>query len=189
MLLSACVLGYTDLSAEFISRFKKLPYYKKRDSDTEGVRIHVVHVEDSDFLERPYIYRYQKDDNYSNVLNDGDQGRAKEVCIGNDRDWLLESNGHNLIVEVSEDPDIYLDILLNLISKGYWTIITSDKFKTRYLAQITEAASASGAKLSIVSDLDSVFELLDAEYTTRLAHHRKVLMEQAALAKPCGFPD
>lgn len=187
MLISACVLGYGAVSQEFVRRFKELSYYKKRDSDTEGVRIHIVYEDDPNLLDRPYVYRYETQDNFSNVLNDGDQETKKEVCIGNDTDWLLSSDGHDLVFEAVDDPDRYLETLLALIGRGYWVIVTSDRYKTELWPTLEAAAKSSEAKLSTYENFDELFGKLDTEYRARLDLHRKNLYSESLNATPCGL--
>ncbi len=187
MLISACVLGYGAVSQEFVRRFKELSYYKKRDSDTEGVRIHIVYEDDPNLLDKPYVHRYEIQDNFSNVLNDGDQETKREVCIGNDTEWLVNSDGHDLVFEAVDDPNKYLDTLLALIGRGYWVIITSDMYKTELWNTLEDAANSSGAKLSTYENFYELFDKLDAEYRARLDLHRKNLYSESLNATPCGL--
>jgi len=186
MLMSACVLGYGELGSDFVSKFKALSYYKKRDSDTEGVRVHIVYVNDPDLLSRDYVHRYETVDNFSNVLNDGDQETKKEVCVGNDTTWLLESNGHDFVLEATGGAGGYFDTLLALIRRGYWTILTS-VYEDWQMNSIRAAADEGGARVDYIQDLDSVFVEIDNEYQTRLKRHREVLYQESLSATPCGL--
>jgi hypothetical protein len=188
MLISVCVLGGTELGRSFTSEFKQLPYYKKRDSDTEGVRVHTTYVDDSFLLDSDLVYRYQlSDGNYANVLNDGYQKTKKESSIGNDRDWLFESNGHDVIVEAVDDVDKYLETLIHLIKKGYRTYITSRAYADKY-AGILEAAAAEGRTTVTYCDtVHNVVGLLDEWYSLKLSSQRKNLLEDSYNAPPCGL--
>lgn len=189
MILSVCVLDYTPKSIDFINKFKSLKYYKKRESDTEGVRIHTVYVHDPDLLDRDFVFRYETENNFANVLNDGTQQTKKENSIGNDKTWLLESNGHDTIVEAVSDPESYLDTLLSLISKGYWTNITSPEYKTTYKSEIEQAARLSGAIVQYWDSIDDLMRAIDQEYESRVKLQRERLKQESLDSIPCGLMD
>lgn len=188
MLLSVCVLGYGETSKEFVSRFKNLTYYKKRDSDTEGVRVHVVYENDPSIMDRSFAYRYEMPNgNFANVLNDGDQETKREVTLSNDTEWLLQSNGHDTIFEAIDDADSYLDTVVALIRKGYWVILTNSDYCNKYREMLTSEANSSGSRLFYARDLDSIFLEIDSEYKRKLDHQRKTLLEESFSATQCGF--
>lgn len=188
MLISVCVLGYSEIAKEFVEKFKSLPYYKKRDSDTEGVRVHLVYVDDPDLLEKDFVYRYEKKDNFANVLNDGDQETKREVTVGNDTKWLLESDGHDMVFEAVDDVDAYFETLLGLIRRGYWTILTS-VYEDWQIKSIQAAAQESGARVDYLQKLEDAFVEIDVEYQTRLKRQREVLYNKSLEATPCGLPE
>lgn len=190
MLVSACVLGYSDRAMAFVEEFKKAKYYKKRDSDTEGVRVHVVYAEIDNLAKTKLLHRYQLDNgNYANVLKDGDQETKREVTFSNDREWLIESDGHDTIVEAAENPDKYYLTLLDLIKNGYSIHLTSKKFTEDYLEEITSWAKQNNARITVHEDVKSVLASLDAEYKDKLDRHRKNLYKDSLEARPCGLPD
>lgn len=189
MMISVCVIGYSDVASDFISRFKALSYYKKRNSDTEGVRVHAVYVADTDLLNKEYVCRYELRDNFANVLADGTEKTNKENSIGNDLEWLLDSDGHDMVFEAVDTPDEeYFDTLLALIFKGYWVVVTSEMFKDQRWDELQAASTASGGRLSKYETLDDLFTDIDAEYKSRLDRHRKNLYEESLTVKPCGLP-
>lgn len=188
MLISACVLGYTDIAKEFVKKFKATSYYKKRDSDVEGVRVHVVYLETSDLSSSGFLYRYEKNNgNYANVLNDGDQQTKKEVTLSNDRKWLLESDGHDTIIEASDNPDKYYLTLLELIKKGFTVHITSPKYKEQYIEEILLFAEQSGSTIHLHEDVKSILKTLDDEYKEKLNRQRKNLLDDSYESVQCGF--
>lgn len=187
-MISACVLGYSDVAAEFVSRFKSLTYYKKRNSDTEGVRVHAIYVNDPDLLSREFVYRYETAGNFSNVLKDGTEDDRKETPIGNDLEWLLSSDGHDMVFEAAEDSEKYVDALIGLAAKGYWIVVSSEIFKGEYWDQLESLTKSSGGRLSKYETMDELFAEIDARYISRLEHHRKNLYEESLTAKPCGLP-
>lgn len=188
MIISACILGNTEVSAEIVSKFKALSYYKKRDSDTEGIRIHVSYVDDPDLLNSDITFRYElANGNFANALNDGTQRTKKESTISNDKQWLLLSDGHDTVIEASEDPEKYLDILIDLIKKGYDVYITSRVYADKYWKYLEDASSGSGATITYCDNIPSLFGLLDEKYRNKLALQRKNLVEDSYNATPCGF--
>lgn len=188
MMISVCVLGYSEVASEFVSRFKSLGYYKKRNSDTEGVRVHTMYVDDPELLSKDYVCRYELRGNFANVLADGTEKTNKENSIGNDLEWLLSSDGHDMIFEAAEDPEIYFETLLELASRGYWVVVTSDLFKGDKWDILESASRASGGRLSKYETLTDLFTEIDSEYRSRLDRHRKNLYEESLTAKPCGLP-
>lgn len=188
MMISVCVLGCSEAASEFVSRFKSLGYYKKRNSDTEGVRVHTMYVADPELLSKDYVCRYELRGNFANVLADGTEKTNKENSIGNDLEWLLSSNGHDMVFEAAEDPEKYLDALIGLAAKGYWVVVSSEVFKGKYWDVLTETANASGGRVSTYGLMYELFNEIDVEYKTRLERHRKNLYEESLTAKPCGLP-
>lgn len=189
MLISVCVLGATPLSLEFMSKFKEVPYYKKRDSDTEGVRVHTTYVDDESLLDTPLVHRYQlRDGNFANVSNDGYQETRKESSIGNDLDWLLSSNGHDTIVEAVSDADRYLDTLVSLIKRGYKTYITTKDYADKYWEILENAAIEGNTTVTYCDSIHSVLGLLDELYSQKLSSQRKNLLEDSYNAPQCGLP-
>lgn len=188
MMISACVLGYSDIATDFVARFKELSYYKKRNSDTEGVRIHTMYVNDPDLLTRDYVCRYEIRNNFANVLADGTEKTNKENSIGNDLEWLLASDGHDMVFEAAEDPGKYVDALIGLAAKGYWIVVTSELFKGEHWEILNETANAAGGRVSTYELMYELFNEIDSEYKSRLERHRKNLYEESLTAKPCGLP-
>jgi hypothetical protein len=188
VLISVCVLGSSQGALDFISNFKSLKQYKKRDSDTEGVRIHVLYAENPNLLKSPITFRYQLEDgNYANVLNDGTKGSNKESTVSNDREWLLESNGHDTVVEAAENPDKYYLTLLELVRKGFSIYLTSPRFTEDYIEEILAVAKDGGAKVYTHSDIYSALASLQKEYEDKLAFQRRKLLEESYTVEPCGL--
>lgn len=188
MITSVCVLGNTKTALEFIKEYKALKYYKKRDSDTEGVRIHVLYVDDIDLLSTDLTLRYELDGgNYANVLNDGTKGTNKESTISNDTEWLQGSNGHDTIVEAVEDADKYYLTLLELVKKGFSIHLTTPTYINSKLEEILAVAKESGAVVTTHSDIYSALELLDSEYKDKLSRQRDRLLADSYDVEPCGL--
>lgn len=176
------------MARSFTSEFKQLTYYKKRDSDTEGVRIHTTYIDDASLLDSALVYRYQlADGNYANVLNDGHQKTKKESSIGNDRNWLLDSNGHDTIVEAVDDVDKYLETLVDLIKKGYRIYITSRAYAEEYYEILEEAAAEAGTTVTYCDTVHSLIGLLDEWYAVKLSSQRRNLLEDSYNAPQCGL--
>lgn len=189
MITSVCVLGYSEEAMNFISEYKKAKYYKKRDSDTEGVRIHVLYAEVDDLSKTDLLHRYELagGENYANVLRDGDQETKKEVTFSNDREWLLESNGHDTIVETVESADIYYATVLQLIRRGFSIHLTSSRYKEFYLEEILAVAKESGARVTTHENVYSVLQALDSEYGDKLSSHRGRILAESYNVDPCGL--
>ena len=189
MLTSVCVLGYGKEALEFVKEYKKVKYYKKRDSDTEGVRVHVVYAAVNDLAYTKMLVRYDIGDNYANVINDGDQKTKREVTFSNDRDWLIESNGHDTIVDISDAPDKYYLTLLELIKPGYSIHLMRKKFTENYLEEVISLAQSRNARVTLHDGIDSILASLDAEYKEKLDLYRKNLYQESLKATPCGLPE
>lgn len=188
MITSLCVLGYGEEALEFIKSYKEVKYYKKRDSDTEGVRVHVVYAAVNDLASTNMLFRYNLgNDNYANVIEDGDQKTKREVTFSNDREWLIESSGHDTIVDLSDTPDKYYLTLLDLIKPGYSIHLMRKKFTENYLEEITLLAKSRNARVTLHDGIESILASLDAEYKEKLALHRKNLYEESLEATPCGL--
>jgi hypothetical protein len=172
--------------SEFIGKYKNLPYYKKRDSDSEGVRIHVSYIDDPNLLESSLTFRYEiADGNYRNVINDGTQETKKESTISNDTAWLLGSNGHDTVVELSNETEKYLDIMVTLLKKGYETYITSRVYADKYWKMLEDAATEGSTRVIYCDDVYCLLGKLDQRYQQKLDQQRKNLLEDSYTATPC----
>ena len=191
MITSICVLGCSKEALEFVKEYKKVKHYKKRDSDTEGARVHVVYAEVPDLARTGLLHRYaiKNGENYANVLLDGDEETKKEVTFSNDKEWLIDSNGHDTVVEMVENPGKYYLTLLSLLKNGYSVHLTSPKFTKDYLEEITLLAKQNNARVTIHDDMQSVLASLDAEYQEKLTSYRKSLYQDSLEAPPCGLPE
>jgi len=190
MITSLCVLGYGKEVKEFVQEYKKVKYYKKRDSDTEGVRVHVVYAAVNDLAATNMLVRYNLGDgNFANVIQDGDQKTKREVTFSNDREWLIDSDGHDTIVDISDTPDKYYLTLLDLITPGRSVHLIRKKFTENYLEEITSLAKERNARVTLHDGIESVLVSLDEEYKEKLNLHRKKLYEESLESTPCGLSD
>ena len=150
MMLSFCVLGYGPMGQEFTKRVKALDYYKVEDSDTNKVRVHTIvvpNISSDKYDELRFSYERSPEGTFR-CLNDGTQMTTKETPICDDLPWLMETDGHDVVMDFMSYNKYAKKILLQQISRGYWTPLCGKEMVKNHWKEILATAKESGARLS-----------------------------------------
>ena len=194
MLQSVCVLGYGETARTFIDKYKKYDDYA--DGATPDTRrIHAIHVSPADLvLHSGSVGCYVNDENIAcSHLVDGTEKTGYETPMASDSEWLLESDGHDTIVEFCANAEDYLETVLGLLKKGYWFLLTNADFKGKYKEDLEAAAAEGRSTLEFYDDAESLLEALEARYApkreyfvARLATYEKAISLEG---EACGLED
>lgn len=150
MMLSLCVLGYGPLGQAFTKKFKELEYYKLHDGDRSKVRIHTVVVtsnSSSKYEDLRFVYDRQPEGRFC-CLNDGTQMTPRETPLTDDIPWLKQTTGHDVVIDFTTSNDDSRDLVLQQISRQYWTFLVNKDLVKNYWREIISVAKQHGTRLS-----------------------------------------
>lgn len=149
-MLSICVLGYGTLGQSLVKKVKSLPTYLSSDGLSGDIRVHTVHVSDnanSKYSDLREVYWKLPEGDFS-CLKDGDERTPRETPFDSDTPWLVQSDGHSVVVETMSYNEEAKNLVIKLIKKGHWVFISNKALLKNDLDEILNAATSSGAKLS-----------------------------------------
>jgi hypothetical protein len=139
MLLSIALLGFGDVGRQVYNKLKRDPGF--------GIdfRVHIVQVQD--------VAKYNPVVINSEgwmVVNDEDSSDpVKRVTIGDDLEWLIESDGHDTVVDCTSYSEQSKDLVMALLRRGYWLHTCSKELVSKHwkelidICKINQRASVS----------------------------------------------
>jgi len=146
MTTSIAFLGYNDVAKALISKIKNLDSYSK------DIKVHCIHVRDSKAQKYLDISTVVEDrpGNFLQVLLDGTEYTDRFTPMGNDVEWLLDSNGHNLIIDCMSYNEDSKNLIFDLM-KGdrhfYYFFLNKDLVKNHW-KELLASAKKYGCRLS-----------------------------------------
>lgn len=182
MMLSLNVLGYGPVGQAFVKKYKALDYYKLDDFDRTKVRIHTVVVRDnhnSKYDEVKAVYERMPEGIFC-CLKDGTEATEQETPLCDDIPWLMATTGHDVVTDFMAYSQSGKELLLQQISKGYWTLLCGKEVVKNHWQEILETAKNAeneGARLS--------FNAL----AVGLEKYKGINLTQANFAKYAEDPD
>jgi hypothetical protein len=204
MLMSILVLGYGPAAQEFVKGIKASKFYKTTDLDVDKARIHVVQVEDNSdpkYSDLTTVHE-MADGNVLRVIKDGTELTPNETPFGDDVYWLLESDGHDTVVELEEGDTKWLEELLpKLAKRGYSIHLTNPDLVLKMQAKLEEATAAgtteTGRRTSLVTHsvstvLPNIQDLLLDIWQSKRQATSGSAADELAISKegePCGTED
>lgn len=135
MKVGICLLGYGNVGKEF---YKQLTEDSRYGTD---ILIHTIQVTDPG---KHDVIRLPEDGRW--VLNN--QHRTN---ITNDSAWLIESAGHNVVVDTASYNNESKPLILDLLSKGHWLYTCSKELAWNDWELLVECAKNSGARIDFNS--------------------------------------
>ena len=137
MLISIALLGFGEVG--------KKVYEKLKRDDGFGVdfRVHVVQVRD--------LAKYKPAIINSNgwmVIDDENaKDPIKRVTIGDDLEWLLQSEGHDTVIDCTSYSEESKDLVMALLRRGYWLHTCSKELVSKHWEELLNICSETpGAK-------------------------------------------
>lgn len=140
MLISAAILGYGAVGKAVVKRLQALEGYG------EDFRIHTIYV--------PDMSRYpemQQNDDFQWKLKDEWWGTENPTAVGDDLEWLIQSDGHDTVIDCAPYTDESRDLIYKLISKGYWLHTCSKGLVQREWKELIDAGNESGSMIILNS--------------------------------------
>lgn len=135
MLVSIALLGFGNVGKEVYKKLRELPGFM------EDFRIHVIQV--SDLKNYPVAI----DNNYWNYLNDSSFGTNKQVTIGDDSEWLFNSDGHDTVIDCTSYNENSKQLVLKLLSKGYWLLTCNKNLIRSHINELLDTAELANTSI------------------------------------------
>lgn len=136
MTISIALLGFGAVGKEVYKQLREVPGFM------DEFRIHVIQVPDL------YDYPVAKDDNWYNWLGDDSFGTPQQVTIGDDAEWLVDSDGHDTIVDCTYYDETSKKLVFDLLSKGHWLITCSKELVNKHWRELIDTAKKSRGSIS-----------------------------------------
>jgi homoserine dehydrogenase len=136
MEISICLLGFGKVGKAFYKQIKEVPGFG------EDFRVHTVVITD---LEKHPEVGFNDMEAWS--INDETFNTSKQTSIGDDIEWLLESDGHDVLVDTFSFSEESKDLTLKLLSKGYWLYTCNTELAKNHWKDVLDVAEKSNAKV------------------------------------------
>jgi hypothetical protein len=139
MFISIALLGFGHVGKEVYKRLREIPGYM------EDFRIHVIQVPNLD------NYPVANDKDWYNWLDDDTFGTDKQVSIGDDVEWLVNSEGHDTIVDCMSYNENSKNLIFNLATKRHWILTCSKELVNKHARELISVAKENGSRISFNS--------------------------------------
>lgn len=134
MRVGICLLGYGNVGKEVYRQLTEDPRYGT------DIWIHTIQVTD------PSKHNVKVSENGGWVLDN-----QYLTNVSNDTEWLLESTGHNVVVDTASYNDDSKPLILDLLSRGHWLYTCSKELAWNDWELLVECANNSGARIDFNS--------------------------------------
>lgn len=171
MATSICVLGFGDLGQSLVKKLKSYENYG------DNFRVHCIHVRDSKAKKYEALTTTIEygNENWLQVLADGTEtNEATMTPIGNDLEWLLNSEGHNVVVNCMSRNDESVKLIFDLIAKGnkFYYIFLDSAYEEYYAKDIESLVKVYGGNINYKpAEYLEIDEKVDATYRAILDIH------------------
>ncbi len=128
MLISIALLGFGDVGKQVYEKLKR--------DDGFGVdfRVHIVQVSDVS-KHNPAVIN----SNGWMVVNDENSSDPiKRVTIGDDLEWLLQSDGHDTVIDCTSYSEESKDLVMALLRRGYWLHTCSKELVAKHWEELVD---------------------------------------------------
>lgn len=145
MMISLNVMGYGPMGQALVKKFKNLEYYKEDDFDRTKVRVHTVVIRDNGdpkYDNLKAVYERVPEGVFC-CLGDGTEATTRETPLCDDIPWLMQTNGHDVIVDMMSYNEEAKDLVLQQISRGYWGIMCNKEMVKNHWQEILDAAKSA----------------------------------------------
>ena len=131
MLISIALLGFGDVG--------KKVYEKLKLDSGFGIdfRVHIVQVRDVT-KHNPAIIN---SDGWMVVNDENSEDQIKRVTIGDDVEWLLQSEGHDTVIDCTSYSEESKDLVMALLRRGYWLHTCSKELVSKHWEELLNICS------------------------------------------------
>ena len=136
MFISIALLGFGNVAKEVYKRLQTIPGFM------EDFRIHIVQVPDMS------NHKIARDENGYNYIDDFSFGTTKQITIGDDLDWFLQSDGHDTIIDCTSYNESSKELIFELAKRKYWILTCSKELVNKHGRELVDIAKSSDARLS-----------------------------------------
>ncbi len=149
MTTSICVLGYGAVGQALVKKLKSYEGYNNK------FRLHCIHVTNASadkYENLTTIVQHEVSGNLR-VLADGTEGTESQTPFSNDLKWLLESQGHNIVVDCMSFNNQSTNLIFDLIKKKnsfHYMLACKDRVKNHW-KELIELVKTNGGRISFNS--------------------------------------
>jgi len=193
---SVCVLGYGQLAQALVKKLKLFSNYGN------NFRVHCVHVRDSNsdkYSQLSTVIKHSET-NWLRVLLDGTENTENCTPLGHDTDWLLNSDGHNIVVDCMSYNEDAVKLLFKMLrkEKNFRYIISGLKIAEGHGGDLQTVANTHGGvfnfepayETGIDKVVDKIYEDIINQYEIEMRRAKKEEEEKLRLSgQPCGLED
>lgn len=193
MTTSVCVLGYGPVGQALVKKLKSYEEYGNK------FRVHCIHVTDSaadKYSNLTTVIQYEDHGNLR-VLADGTEDTERFTPFGSDLEWLLDSKGHNIVVDCMSYNDKAVKLIFNLVKKGnkFRYIIADKKLTEGHAGDLETLAMTEGGafnfkpayEIGIENVVNKIYEDIVDQHKIELKSAKE---EELRLSAPaCGLND
>lgn len=196
MATSVCILGYGNLAQALVKKLKSFENYGN------NFRVHCVQVQNSEsekYSNLSTVIKYSES-NWLRVLLDGTENTENQTPLGNDTEWLLSSDGHNIVVDCMSYNEKSVKLIMNLVKKGkkFRYIISSKKLAEGHGGDLQMLAMAHGGvfnfkpayEIGIDNVVNEIYLDIISEYNIEMKRAKEEKEESLRMSgQPCGLED
>lgn len=193
MATSVCILGYGQLAQELVKKLKSFENYGN------NFRVHCVHVRDAEaikYSKLSTVIQYNEV-NWLRVLLDGTEDTESRTPLGNDTDWLLNSDGHNIVVDCMSYNEESVKLLFAMVKKrkNFRYIISGLEIAEGHGGDLEIAAMTNGGvfnfrpayEIGIKNVVNKIYEDVIDQYNIEMKRAKEE--ELRLSSRPCGLED
>ena len=131
MLISIALLGFGEVG--------KRVYEKLKRDDGFGIdfRVHVVQVRDV-AKHKPAIIN---SNGWMVIDDENSKDPIRRVTIGDDLEWLLQSEGHDTVIDCTSYSEESKDLVVALLRRGYWLHTCSKELVSKHWEELLDVCS------------------------------------------------
>jgi len=170
MATSICILGYGKLARSLVSKIKSYEDYNNE------FKLHCIHVRDSNdpkYQDLITTIEYTKD-NWLQVLADGTENTDRFTPFGGDLEWLLDSGGHNIVVDCMDYNEDSKNLIFDMIKKGnkFYYIIPDPVMRDLHKDYLQSLLTIHGGQINFdSSEVTGIPAVIDVIYDQVLERH------------------
>jgi hypothetical protein len=158
---SVCVLGYGPVAQAVVKRIKSKEGYNV------DFRVHCVHVSDNKAEKYQSLTTVIEEpgNNWLTVLADGTENTKDRTPFGSDIEWLLDSIGHNVVVDCTSYNEDSTKLIFDLIKRGnnFYYMFPDKQLVRNHWKELIQNVKIYGGQISfnsiVAGDLSEWSEL------------------------------
>ncbi len=149
MTTSICVLGYGSVARVLVKKLKSYDGYNNK------FKVHCIHVRDADADKYRELTTIVQSEGHGDlrVLVDGTENTESMTPFSSDLEWLLDSQGHNIVVDCTSYNEDSVKLVFDLIKRGnkFHYMLPSKELVRNHWQELIELVKTNGGRISFNS--------------------------------------